>query len=221
VRAALCVIADLLTEKDMRSKLLILAGLWLVSLISFSTNATEIYPVNGKWYFFDVDEAVSQSGGVEWIDAQGDELLGYVGDGSALSFSFLLTTSALLNVVDAGFSGDIFTLLVNGNHYTSSFVKADSNTFAGADFVAAWAATEFSRASILLVPGHYTVSGFLNQSAIDEYGLAYMASVGGLQIIEVSEPGVFALALIGLALLILRRRYRIIVNSSFDKGARV
>lgn len=201
----------------MRNKLLMMVGLWLIGIIPFSASATEINPTKGVWYFFDVDEAVSQSGGVEWIDAQKDDSLGYVGDGSALTFSFLLTKPGFLNVVDAGFSGDIFTLLINGDYYQSSAVEANSGVYAGADFAAALAAVEFSRASISLVPGHYTVSGFLNQSAVDEYGLPYMASLGGLRIIEVSEPGLFALILVGLMVLILRRRIWI-AGTAFDKG---
>lgn len=203
----------------MSKKLLALASFCLASIISTSVNATEIYPVKNSWYSFDVDALISQSGDVEWIDAQEDESLGYVGDGSALTFSFSLTRAAILNVVDAGLAGDVFTLLINGQHHTGSSVAANSGAYAGFDFDAAWAAAEFSKLSILLAPGSYSVTGFLNQSAVDEYGSPYLASVGGLQIVDVAESNIFVLFGLGLALLILRRRSGVNANTFFDKGA--
>ncbi len=205
----------------MRNNFLIIASVWLASFISLGASATEIHPVDGNWYLFDVDELVSQSGGVEWIDAQADASLGYIGDGTALTFSFSLVNSAFLNVVDVGISGDVFTLLINGNHYTSSAVAADSGIFVGLDLESAWASPEFSRLSILLAPGLYTVTGFLHQSAADDAGFPYMATVGGLQIVDADEPGVFFLLGIG-ALIILRRRARdTATNALSGKGASV
>lgn len=198
--------------------LLVLASFCLASIISASVNATEIYPVKNSWYLFDVDTVISQSGAAEWIDAQEDESLGYVGDGSVLTFSFSLTRSAFLNVIDAGFAGDVFTVLINGHSHTGSAVAADSGIYAGIDFDAAWAAVEFSKLSILLTPGVYSVTGFLNQSAVDEYGSSYLASVGGLQLVEVDEPTIFVLFGFGLILLIWRRRSGVNVSAFFDKG---
>ncbi|PUA29511.1 MAG: hypothetical protein B0W54_02705 [Cellvibrio sp. 79] len=202
----------------MRNKFFLMVSLWLINMVSVGASATEIHPANGSWYLFDVDALVSQSGGVEWIDAQQDDALGYTGDGSALTFSFSLTNSAFLNLVDAGLAGDVFTLLINGNSYTSSAVAAESNAFAGIDFDAAWAAPEFSKLSVLLAPGSYTITGFLNQSAIDEYGVPYMATAGGLQIVNVVEPGIFVLFGMGLFLLFLRRKARRNTNAFLGQG---
>lgn len=190
----------------MRTNLWLSASLCLFSFISFSSNATEIHPVKGNWYLFDVDNLVSQSGSTEWIDAQLDETLGYSGDGSPLTFSFSLTTSSFLHVVDAGISGDIFSLSINGNYFTTSTVTPDSGLFTGIDFDSAWSIDAFSRLSIFLTPGHYTATGFLNQSALDEYGLPYMATVGALQIVEADEPGALISLSIGIVAFVLRRR---------------
>ncbi|HSX51670.1 MAG TPA: hypothetical protein VLF09_11960 [Cellvibrio sp.] len=189
----------------MRTQVLFAASLWLFSVVAPVTNATEIVPVDGDWYAFDVDPLFSQSGGAEWIDAQVDDAQGYVGDGSALVFSFSLTAARVLNVVDAGISGDIFSVLINGVEYSSSAVAADSGLFAGVDFDSAWAANEFSRLSVWLAPGDYTVSGLLTRSAIDDAGEPYMASVGGLRISEVNEPGMLVLLGLALGLLGLRK----------------
>ncbi len=202
----------------MRNNLLLIASLLLVGVMSTSVSATEIHPVKGNWYLFDVDEVVSLSGGTEWIDAQNDELLGYSGDGSALTFSFSLTNSALLNLVDAGLAGDVFTLLINGINYTSSTVAASSAAYVGIDLDAAWVASEFSRLSVLLAPGDYTVTGFLKQSAADEYGSPYLATVGGLKIVDVDESGIFALFGIGAFMLLFNRQKWRIAAAFSGKG---
>lgn len=190
----------------MRGYLLLLSSL-LFSIVAVHSTATEIVPANGNWYLFDIDPLVAQAGNTGWIDAQSDETLGYLGDGSPLVFSFSLLTSSYLNIVDAGIAGDIFSVVINGKQFTTSNVAADSGNFAGIDADYAWSLAEFSRLSILLEPGTYTVSGFLQQSAQDEMGLAYMATVGALQIVEADEPG--ALLLMGFGLLVfgLRRQY--------------
>lgn len=202
----------------MRTRLWLLASLCLFSFISVSSNATEIHPVKGNWYLFDVDNLVSQSGSTEWIDAQLDETLGYSGDGSPLTFSFSLTTSSFLHVVDAGISGDIFSLSINGNHFTTSTVTPDSGIFIGNDFDSAWSFDAFSRLSILLAPGDYRVTGFLNQSALDESGSPFMATVGALQIVEASEPATLILLSIGLVGFALRRRSVQAARKTCNKG---
>lgn len=188
----------------MRTRFLCAASLWLLSLVAPVSNATEIPLTDGSWYAFDIDPLLSQSGGVEWIDAQVGGSQGYAGDGSPLVFSFSLSTASVLHVIDAGISGDIFSVLVNGLEYSTSAVAANSGLFAGVDFDSAWSMNEFSRLSLLLAPGDYTLSGLLVQSAVDESGEPYMASVGGLRIAKVNEPG--GLVLLGLALGILGLR---------------
>ena len=205
----------------MRTHLLRVASFCFFGFISISASATEISPVSNNWYAFDVDPLVSQSGDIEWIDAQVDDSLGYVGDGSPLQFSFSLTASSFLNVIDAGLSGDVFSLSINGMNYSTSAVAADSGLFAGFDFDSAWTMNEFSRLSVLLAPGDYTVTGFLNQSAIDESGSPYMATVGALQLVAVDEPN--ALMLVGLALAAFGLRRRVLPSRSklTDRGAMV
>lgn len=190
----------------MRTQVLFAASLWLFSVVSPVASATEIFLTDGNWYAFDVDPLLSQSGGAEWIDAQVDDAQGYVGDGSPLQFSFSLTAASVLNVVDAGISGDIFSVFINGVEYSTAAVTADSGLFAGLDFDSAWATNEFSRLSVFLAPGDYTLSGSLIQSAIDEAGEPYMASVGGLRIAEVDEPGMLVLLGLAMGALGLRRR---------------
>jgi len=206
---------------DMRINMMITASLWLLSSIYASASATELYPVNNNWYVFDVDTLVSQSGGTEWVDAQEDESLGYSGDGSPLTFSFSLAKFSFLNLVDAGISGDVFSLSINGEHYTTSTVSADSNVFVGADFDLAWSSAPFSRLSILLAPGDYTVTGFLHQSAVDEFGYPYSATLGGLKIVEADEPGLLLLLGIGMLTVALGRRSRHGVTKPSDKGGLV
>lgn len=205
----------------MRINVMIAASLWLLCGISASTSATELYPDNNNWYLFDVDTLVSQSGGTEWIDAQQDEPLGYIGDGSPLTFSFSLARYSFLNVVDAGISGDVFSLLINGEHYTTSAAAADSGVFAGADFDLAWSTAAFSRLSLLLAPGDYTVTGFLNQSAVDEFGSPYLTTLGGLKIVEADEPGLWLLLGVGMLTVTLRRRSQYGVTKLCDKGVLV
>lgn len=205
----------------MRINMVIVASLWLLSSISTSASATELYPVNNNWYVFDVDTLVSQSGSTEWVDAQEDESLGFSGDGSPLTFSFSLAKSGFLNLVDAGISGDVFSLSINGEHYTTSAVSADSNVFVGADFDLAWSSAPFSRLSILLAPGDYTVTGLLHQSAVDEFGHPYFATLGGLKIVEADEPGLLLLLGIGMLTVALGRRSRHGVTKLGNKGVLV
>lgn len=191
----------------MRNKILTMASLWLFSVFSVGAHATEIHLAKNSWYLFDVDSLASQSAGTEWIDAQIDTSLGYVGDGSALTFSFWLTNAALLDVVDAGLSGDVFTLLINGLQHTGSSVSANSGIYIGSDFDSAWGIPAFSRLSIFLVPGFYSVTGFLQQSAVDEFGAPYLATLGGVRIVDVDESGSLVLLCLGGVILMLRCLY--------------
>jgi hypothetical protein len=126
-----------------------------------------------------------------------------------------------LNIVDAGISGDIFSLSINGSHFTTSTVALDSGLFAGIDFDLAWSTDEFSRLSIFLAPGHYTVTGFLNQSAVDDSGSPFMATVGALQIVEADEPAALLLLSIGIVGLALRRRSVLRAKKMCNEGVSV
>lgn len=197
----------------MRKYLVSLVGFCAASVLSFNVCATVINPTADEWYALDVDELVAQDAGLGWIDGQVDEIYGYVGDGSALSFAFTLTKSSILTVVDAGIAGDVFSIFVNGMAYVSSTVAAYSDEYVGTDFNAALLNSGFSRLSLILDAGDYTVSGLLSQSAIDAGGAAFNATVGGLRIVEADEPGALILLSIACAGLLLARRKSRVVNA--------
>jgi hypothetical protein len=199
-------------EIDMRNYLIFLVGLCVASVLSCNVSATMIKPVVNGWYALDVDELVAQDASLGWIDGQLDDDKGYVGDGSVLSFAFTLTKSSVLTVVDAGIAGDEFGVLVNGVAYVTSAVAAYSDEYAGTDFDAALLNSGFSRLSLILDAGSYTVSGFLYQSAIDPDGAALNATIGGLRIVEADESGILILWSIAGGGLLWARRKSVVVN---------
>ena len=150
---------------------------------------------DGLWHEFDVDDLTALSGGLEWID--------YV-DGSPLTFEFTLSQPAVLDVVDAGFSGDQFSLSIQAGSdpalvfQTSSAVNSYPNSI-GLDFDAAFADSDFSKFSIALAPDTYTVTGSLSQSALDDAGIDINATVGGIRITSVPLPAVAWLFVTGIA----------------------
>jgi len=196
----------------MRKYVISLIGFFIASVLSFNVSATVINPGIDEWYALDVDELVALDTGLGWIDGQVDDIKGYVGDGSALSFAFILTKSSVLTVVDAGIAGDEFSILVNGMAYVSSAVTAGSDEYAGTDFDAALLNPAFSRLSLMLGAGSYSVSGGLYQSAIDTHGVASNATLGGLRIVAADESGILMLLSIACGGLLLARRKSRVVN---------
>lgn len=183
-----------------------------VSLLGSHAYAAPV-PVqtDGRWYQFDVDELVSASGGLEWIDAIVDESGLYTGDGSVLSFTFTLANPGALTIVDAGFGGDQFSISVNGTEYVTSAPTLHDDQNSGTDFDSALSDNaRYSFINIMLGAGEYTVSGELSASALDESGLPYNATVGGLRVSEVPLPAAGWLFFSALAPLfaMLRRRTR-------------
>lgn len=183
----------------------ILAALLSTALIAPAHASSININTDGSWNSFDVDEFMSASGGLEWIDAVADEANGYSGDGSALSFTFTLNQAGLLTVVDAGFGGDAYRVNVNGvDYFTSTDIMpsaaGDGLAYVGLDFDAALAdGVNFSYLQLALDAGTYTVTGALVTSALDEAGDPLNASVGGLQVSAVPVPA--AVWLLGSALL--------------------
>jgi hypothetical protein len=140
------------------------------------------------WYTFDVDPLTSLSSGKEWIDL----------DGSALVFELTLVIPAYLTVVDAGFAGDVFELFVNGASLGTTSPAVNSYPVSvGLSFAAAMADPAYSRGSYLLAPGSYAITGALSLSALDDAGSAIDATVGGIRVLSVAEPGSLALLLAG------------------------
>lgn len=167
--------------------------------------------VDEQWHAFTVDALSSDSGGVDWIDADDSLSPGF---GSPLTFAFTLTQSAVLRVVDGGFVGDTFRVTVHDgsqsvDHLTSPVAQqALDASFSllnhGDDFDAAWAdIAHVSRTEITLGAGTYTVTGWQLQAVNDLVnGGALTATIGAVSLsaAPVPEPSGLALTLAGLCL---------------------
>ncbi|CAD6874434.1 hypothetical protein [Methylomonas fluvii] len=143
---------------------------------------------DGAWHAFDVDNSVSNSGGLDWIDLNND----------ALSFDFSLTQTAILQVVDGGYAGDQFLVISNGipfnnkTPYGSSSsdiwvrnMSMPTNSYPnnlGTNFDAAFNDFSYSRGIFKLDPGTYSITGLLVQSALDNDGTPLNATVGAIRL---------------------------------------
>ena len=184
-----------------------LAAALLATVMSAPAQATSVnVTTDGSWYQFDADEFISNSGGLEWIDAITDDAGHYSGDGSALSFTFTLNQAGTLTVVDGGFAGDEYLITVNGVDHLSSSLVQPSLENVGTNFDTALTDGGFSYLTLALNPGTYTVTGLLHVSAADPFGSPYIASVGGLRVSEVPVPA--AVWLLGSGLLAFATRMR-------------
>lgn len=178
----------------------------LASVGSTSANAALVnVSTDGSWNQFDVTPDLALDGELGWID---------IVDGSALSFQFSVITGfvAQLTVVDTGFSGDRFSVSVNGVAQSPTTVAVNSYPFAigQADFDTALGNADYSRGLYLLSAGTYTVTGTLLASVLDDTGSQLNATSGGLKV-EVSPvplPATAWLMLSGLGALGLRLRRR-------------
>lgn len=155
-----------------------------------------LLPLQAGWNTFDVDNLTAASAGLEWID---------IADGSALSFQFTVGAGQIgaLTVVDAGFAGDRFDILVNGSALgtTTSAVNTYPVSFT-LDFDAALADPRFSRGQWGFSAGTYTITGQLATSALDDLGAPLNATVGALMLTlaPVPEASTLAMLLAGLGL---------------------
>lgn len=170
-------------------------------LAAMCANA-EAAPISadGAWHAFDVDDSVSSSGGLEWIDL----------DNNALSFEFTLTGSAILRVVDGGVAGDRFRIFNNLSDVLGE-TSAAANTYPDSvdtDFDAAFANFDYSRGEFLLGAGTYQISGLLIQSALDDTGAEINATVGGISLTAVPLPTAAWLYVTGAGLIGLVSRSR-------------
>ncbi len=182
----------------MKHRHLLAAGLFaLAGFISAQAATVTVLP-DGGWNVFDVSDVGSSAGDLNWYD---------VNDGSALGFSFSIGDGQVgtLTVVDAVFSGDVFSVSANGTLLgtTSAAVNsfpAGSNV--GYDFDLALADINYSRGIFKLGAGIYTVTGSLLSSALDELGAPLNATAGGLklEVSAVPEPSTLAVVLAGLGL---------------------
>jgi len=184
------------------------AALLAASLATSSYATTVNIAADNSWHEFDIDDLISQSQGVEWIDAF-DDGGQYSGNGSALTFALTLAQSAVVTVVDGGFGGDKFKVTINGQDYFSSMAANTYDTSVGTDFDAALGdSNNFSQLKVTLGAGTYLISGELATSAVDGDGLPLNSTVGGLRVSEVPVPAaawLFGSALVGLG--VVRRRH--------------
>ena len=141
-----------------------------------SANAT-LVPIatNGAWNVFDVAPEIANDAGLGWID---------ISDGTALSFSFTVAAgnTGTLTVVDAGFSGDRFSVFSNSAALAVTSAAVNNYPNSTFDFDLALAATNYSRGIYALAAGNYTVTGSLFSSALDEFGAPLNSTTGALRV---------------------------------------
>lgn len=173
----------------------VVAGLFMAAPAAQAT-VIAITP-GGGWHEFDVDDVLSQSGGLEWMDFN---------DGSPLSFTFTLLQAAKLTVVDAAFGGDAFQVFDNG--VSLGFTSPGVNTYPISntlDFDGSLADPDYSRGIFALLAGTHTITGLLSTSIIVD-GFPLNATVGALRldldgVSETPLPATLPLFVSGLAAL--------------------
>lgn len=181
--------------------------LWavLAATVAPAGATTVSLAADGQWVGFNVNDLDAVSQGVEWVDNANSLSPGF---GSPLSFAFTVAAgfTGYLSVVDAGFSGDTFSIRNQGSllGLTSTVPVASFDTAVdrGLDYAAAFAdRANFSSSTFALGAGSYLITGSLAQSLLFD-GLPLNATAGALNLTmaPVPEPATLAAMLLGLGL---------------------
>lgn len=184
----------------------LLATALLASALSLPVAATTLVPLadDGAWLSFDVDELTSLSGGLEWIDLDGEDL----------AFSITVSQDSVLRVVDLGFQGDRFEISISDGLTTKVLGTTSAVANPDVEFAdlvldpdVAWGDLLYSQGSFLIGQGTWTVSGVLIQSA-DFGGAPLNATIGAVSLTAVPVPaaGLLMLGAGGFLGLFARRR---------------
>jgi hypothetical protein len=178
---------------------LLALGAVALSLSAQAANTSITPTVDGTWYSAYTD--VAESGTQAWFDIDGNH-------SDTVSFDFTTSQSVWLTVVDAGFTGDTFQIFDGATLLgTTSAPGLASYPDATYDFDAALADVNFSRGTFLLSAGAHHITGFLAQSALDGTTPINATFAGvKLEAAPVPEPSSWALALAGLACVVVVAR---------------
>lgn len=160
-----------------------------VAIAAFAFNAHAVsIATDGSWSEFDFDAAGSSLYDLNTLET---------------TFSFTLNQASVLRVVDAGFSGDQFSIFANGNALgsTSAPIAQGGNENPIFDAATVWNDARFSKGTWNLAAGTYTLTGTATASPLD-------AGYGFMSVTAVPEPESYAMLLAGLGLMgaIARRR---------------
>jgi hypothetical protein len=170
-------------------------------LVSKAQASTINLVADGEWNEFNVDDFSSISQGVEWIDLNNSNSPNF---GSPLSYQFTISNGfkGLLSVVDAGFAGDRFEILNNGQGIGLTSASNNSTDYSN-NFAANLNNVNFSNGLFELTEGTYNISGALFSTL-----QPFNATNGALklEVTTVPLPGSYGLFLGGLSLLTFVRR---------------
>ena len=189
----------------MHHRHLLAAGLLSFAALG-SAHAVNVTVVAGSgWKDFFVADPAFNLGNTDfsWVDPN---------DFSNISYSFTVADGFIgtLTVVDAGFSGDVFSVKSNGADLANTSAAVNSYPTAEGDYDFALANSNFGRGVYGFGAGAYTITGGLFASALDDTGGALNSTVGALklEIAPVPEASTLAMLMAGLGLvgLLARRR---------------